>query len=964
VFALASRSCAAQARKHIFRSVRFQDFATHPRWAYQRHQEFLAMIARDQAMAFNVQEVVVHDQASSDMSPQAVAARWIQQDVSFHNTLRELASRNLRRFTLECNLQWTTFPLSLRYALRSIYASGRLQFLFLHNLRFVPKSSCILFGKCVPHLNFVNVEFIDASDPELPPVRFQQGAVGLRNLGFERIPQSSLEVLKDSLITPPQMGAVLPSLHTLHVGPIGRHIPPFNTIPIKLSVLRSLTTMSFEVNYYTDNDPNIDIDDDEDLDSFRGLLNLLSTAEPANGLEILRLKVHYADISEALDDLITAGESSSYSRLDRVLSRDNFRYFRRLRDFRLEVDFVSGLMREEVEHRFRERDVNFDYRMRDIRGHVIGRMPNMRIRGLRFSFFLREMKSSRTGLNKAIAVPPSYNAFFSFPVQKSGYSGAGTYVRTSSAVPVKAEEGLCGILHPKPPLSAEERVSGLKAYPQGVIADEYDSDDREEEAGLDYKDLDSEGRTLVLDFGLFVLINVYCPNGGNGTEERDKYKADFHRVLEARVKGLVEEGREVMVVGDLNACSAVIDHCEGHLMVAKGLAEGLQGEDGFWGKDVRRWLRAWMVAEDGTGGPMIDITRRFWPDRKAMYTCACALTSIYMAAHYGPTGWNTKISARESNYGTRIDYMLITRGLLPWIKASDIQPQVKGSDHCPVYLDLHDELVDSSGVVVKLRDAMGFKSEAPLEPPRIASKFWDEYSGKQRLLQQFFGKNTAPSSSARAPSVPKPVERSGDLDSTTPSSSRDLSRDPSTTEHGRSSPAPLALTQPSGPSSSTNSATSSSSSTAVKRKLTADTLSNSSSKKQKQKKEQEKNPGQAKLSSFFAKPKNSTALPAVASSSNSKSISRRHPDAHRAIPAEVEIIDVDLEADHRLAVLLSQEDGGSHRCANEAEAKQAWSSLLAPMQAPRCTVHDQPTKELTVTKPGPNKGKKFFICAR
>lgn len=186
-------------------------------------------------------------------------------------------------------------------------------------------------------------------------------------------------------------------------------------------------------------------------------------------------------------------------------------------------------------------------------------------------------------------------------------------------MPIKAEEGLCAIIQPKPPLTSEERISSSNAYPQSVITEE-------DSVGLEYQGLDGEGRSLVLDFGLFVLINVYCPNDGNGTEERDKYKMDFHRVLEARVKGLVElEGREVIVVGDLNACAAVIDHCEGQLMVSRGLTEGLQGEEGFWGKDARRWLRGWMVAEDDTGGPMIDITRRLWPDRKAMYTCTSAI---------------------------------------------------------------------------------------------------------------------------------------------------------------------------------------------------------------------------------------------------------------------------------------------------------------------------------------------------
>ncbi|KAF8870840.1 Endonuclease/exonuclease/phosphatase [Infundibulicybe gibba] len=113
---------------------------------------------------------------------------------------------------------------------------------------------------------------------------------------------------------------------------------------------------------------------------------------------------------------------------------------------------------------------------------------------------------------------------------------------------------------------------------------------------------------------------------------------------------------------------------------------------------ARRWLRKWINVA------MADVVREFWPDRGGMYTC-----------------WNTKISAREFNYGTRIDYILATRGLRPWIKAADIHPDVKGSDHCPVYVDFHNETTTPNGHILTLRDAMGY---APgREPPRLHQQF-------------------------------------------------------------------------------------------------------------------------------------------------------------------------------------------------------------------------------------------------
>jgi AP endonuclease-2 len=65
----------------------------------------------------------------------------------------------------------------------------------------------------------------------------------------------------------------------------------------------------------------------------------------------------------------------------------------------------------------------------------------------------------------------------------------------------------------------------------------------------------------VLDFGLFVLINLYCPN--EGSDARFLYKMNYHLMLQERVRGLIAAGWEVVVIGDLNVCAAQIDHCDG-----------------------------------------------------------------------------------------------------------------------------------------------------------------------------------------------------------------------------------------------------------------------------------------------------------------------------------------------------------------------------------------------------------------
>ncbi|KAJ7491312.1 Endonuclease/exonuclease/phosphatase [Mycena galericulata] len=550
----------------------------------------------------------------------------------------------------------------------------------------------------------------------------------------------------------------------------------------------------------------------------------------------------------------------------------------------------------------------------------------------------QEMKTTRQNLPKAVGVPPSYHSFFSFPLQKNGYSGVAVYARTEAVLPLKAEEGLTGLLQPKPPLSAAERVSVRDAYPDEIMAD--DAPD------LDFRDLDSEGRALVVDFGLFVLVNVYCPNDGTETEERLQYKIRFHRMLEARVKGLVEvEKREVIVVGDLNACAAVVDHCEGHLMVTRGQAEGMVGEDGFWERDVRRWLRDWLISDDvDNKGCLVDVVRRFWPDRKGMYTC-----------------WNTKISARDSNYGTRIDYILITPGLLPWVKAADIQPEIKGSDHCPVFIDLHEQIVDAHGATVRLRDVLR-PGAVGAEPPRIAAKFWDEY--KQRLLDAFFGRKTdlptaklvappaqppkSPSTSDSATSLTSQLPRAPEVEDarTTPPPSPSKTSNAILNGSDGDRTIPLPASQP--PERPVPSTTASS----VKRKSSTQEPVSSSSKKQKNKTtnidpKKPKKAGQTSLASFFSKPQ--TSVQAATTSSSS-------------------LADDDmLDADYKLALSLSQEEESrtsSGSSSSKSKSKQAWTTLLAPIQPPKCTVHGEPAKEFTVNKPGPNKGKNFFICAR
>ncbi|GBE86285.1 Endonuclease/exonuclease/phosphatase [Sparassis latifolia] len=520
----------------------------------------------------------------------------------------------------------------------------------------------------------------------------------------------------------------------------------------------------------------------------------------------------------------------------------------------------------------------------------------------------QEMKTSRIALQRDMAIPGPYHSFFSFPASKGGYSGVAVYTDSRKVVPLKAEEGLSGKLQAKPPLSVDERVS--PAYPMAHQIEAFPDEQGNVPSSFDA--LDAEGRGLVLDFGLFVLINVYCPN--ETSDARLSFKMNYHLMLQERVRKLIEEEhREVIVVGDMNVCATPLDHCDGHL------PSNLKT---FWDHPARTWFHSWL----DPNGPMIDIVRSFWPDRKGLYTC-----------------WNTKLSARETNYGTRVDYILVTRGLLPWIALGDIQPSLKGSDHCPIYIDLRDELVLASGATVTLRDAMR-QDTIRHNPPRLAAMFWEEFSSRQTVISAFFGKQGRD----------EPQKAEGKSPSSTPPklTLQELVVDAVEAEH-----------PPSGSSRSLKSlkpAELLSSQAAISKRKSSEKASSSAPAK-KRKNES----GQAKLGSFFKKP--------PVAKSHSREVINLDDDDPSSTTASIAASNGDdtlsqLEADYQLACELSASEGvllsQSEASSSQSQSKSAWSSLFAPVQPPNCSVHGEPTKLYTVNKQGPNKGKTFYLCSR
>ena len=164
---------------------------------------------------------------------------------------------------------------------------------------------------------------------------------------------------------------------------------------------------------------------------------------------------------------------------------------------------------------------------------------------------------------------------------------------------------------------------------------------------------DEEGRILLTEFPDFTLFNIYFPNGGSG-DERLKYKLDFYDALLEQLEERRAKGQKLIVCGDFNTAHKEID-------LARPAAN--QKVSGFMPIE-----RAWLDKLEARG--YVDTFRRF-NQEPAQYTW-----------------WDQKTFARERNVGWRIDYFWVTPDVMPLVRRSFIMPDVTGSDHCPVGLEL------------------------------------------------------------------------------------------------------------------------------------------------------------------------------------------------------------------------------------------------------------------------------------
>lgn len=218
---------------------------------------------------------------------------------------------------------------------------------------------------------------------------------------------------------------------------------------------------------------------------------------------------------------------------------------------------------------------------------------------------LQETKISADQLTDELITPKGYTSYWSH-AEKRGYSGVALYVREK-------------------PLSIEE--------------------------GIGVPEFDREGRTLTADFGDFVLMNIYYPNG-KASEERLKFKLGFYDAFLDCAEELKRQGKKLIVCGDFNTAHKEIDleHPKKNVQIS-----GFRPEE-----------RAWMDRFVSHG---YTDTFRLFNDKPKNYTW-----------------WHVVTNARARNVGWRIDYFFVQNELLKLVDHAEIRSEVMGSDHCPVIL--------------------------------------------------------------------------------------------------------------------------------------------------------------------------------------------------------------------------------------------------------------------------------------
>ncbi|EHK42954.1 DNA lyase [Trichoderma atroviride IMI 206040] len=530
---------------------------------------------------------------------------------------------------------------------------------------------------------------------------------------------------------------------------------------------------------------------------------------------------------------------------------------------------------------------------------------------------MQETKIQRKDLTDDMVLVPGWDVYFSLPKHKKGYSGVAIYTRNATCAPIKAEEGILGVLCPPKSstqfrnLPKDQQIGG---YPRP----------EQLPGNIDELLLDSEGRCVILEFPAFVLLGVYSP--ANRDESRVDFRMEYLQALDARVRNLISEGKQVVLMGDLNVSRSESDSTN----VAETLRkEGLSIEE--WMNVPSRRLFNHLIyggtvqgdRDEGREQPALwDLCREFHPTREGMNTC-----------------WDTKRNTRPANNGSRIDYVLCSNGLKDWFTEADIQEGLMGSDHCPVYATIADVVTTDTEQVPLLavmnptsmvtRDGQRLREWHMKDVLPLSAKLIPEFDRRQSIRDMFT------KSADQASELSNRAEyRLGMSDASDSSKLKPLTE--SRSEAPPRAKRAAGFVDPLSDGGSLKRSKKSNGAMSVNPSLMAEKNARSTTTVSTK--------GQKTLQGFFkpvsslAANRNNDGADWSGKSPGSESQAKQNP---RPISLQTE----------------------TNQIFDPVQAKESWSKLLGRRVLPRCE-HNEPCISLVTKKPGVNCGASFYICAR
>lgn len=172
--------------------------------------------------------------------------------------------------------------------------------------------------------------------------------------------------------------------------------------------------------------------------------------------------------------------------------------------------------------------------------------------------------------------------------------------------------------------------------------------------GTGHEMSDFEGRVIELQFGDVKLINAYFPSGTSG-DERQTYKYQWLDEMHAYLDEVKKSNPKLILCGDYNIAHSDIDIHD---------PKGNKKSSGFLPEE-KEWLTKFL------NSGWVDTFRVFHPEPHRY------------------SWWSQRFpSVRLNNKGWRIDYITVTEPLRSQLLDAEIYPDVKHSDHCPIYLEI------------------------------------------------------------------------------------------------------------------------------------------------------------------------------------------------------------------------------------------------------------------------------------